>query len=103
MRGCQEDWRGIGGDSIVCSKSGSSPSSASWSTNQTFLQNLLAAQTARIHLVSLPCSVLCGVDAPIDTGDGAGMNLLNIQNWDWDTDLLEATAPELIKRLPKVA
>ena len=31
------------------------------------------------------------------------MNLLNIQDWDWDTDLLEATAPELIKRLPKVA
>ena len=51
---------------------------------------------------SFLCSILCGADAVIDTGDGAGMNLLNIQDWDWDTDLLEATAPELIKRLPKV-
>jgi xylulokinase len=31
------------------------------------------------------------------------MNLLNIQQWDWDAELLEATAPDLGRRLPSVA
>lgn len=61
------------------------------------------AQTARIHLVSsFLASVLAGCDAPIDTGDGAGMNLLNIQRRAWDPLLMKATAPDLDKKLPKV-
>ena len=48
--------------------------------------------TARIHLVSsFLCSLLIGKHAPIDTGDGAGMNLLNLSAGDWDPVLLEAT------------
>jgi xylulokinase len=59
--------------------------------------------TARIHLVSsFLASVLAGADAPIDTGDGAGMNLLNIHNQKWDPSLLKATAPELQSKLPTV-
>ena len=61
-------------------------------------------QTARIHLVSsFLCSVLCGEDAPIDSGDGAGMNLLNLREMDWDPDIAEFTAPGLKGRLPPVA
>ena len=38
------------------------------------------ARTTRVHLLSsYLTSVLTGTDAPIETGDGAGMNLLNLQ------------------------
>jgi xylulokinase len=61
------------------------------------------AATARIHLVSsFMASVLAGTDAPIDHGDGAGMNLLNLGTLDWDEDLLAATAPGLRDKLPAV-
>lgn len=58
--------------------------------------------TADIHLASsFFCSVMAGTNAPIDLGDGAGMNLLNLQNNDWDSTLLEACAPELASKLPE--
>jgi len=61
------------------------------------------AQTARIHLVSsFLCSVLIGKDAPIDSGDGAGMNLLNLKTGTWDADIAEFTAPGLLAKLPQV-
>ena len=104
---CREIAAALGSDEVVCAKSGSIAIERFTGPQiRRFYKNDPAgyAQTAHIHLVSsFLCSVLCGADAPIDTGDGAGMNLLNIHDWDWDTDLLEATAPELIKRLPKVA
>jgi xylulokinase len=60
--------------------------------------------TARIHLVSsFMASVLCGGDAPIDYGDGAGMNLLNLHSLKWDEEICEATAPSLANRLPPVS
>ena len=101
---CREIAEAVGGDTIVCAKSGSiaierftGPQIRRFYKNNTEGY----AQTARIHLVSsFLCSILCGADAPIDTGDGAGMNLLNIHAWDWDADLLKATAPDLGKRLP---
>jgi xylulokinase len=103
---CREITEAVGGDSIVCSKSGSIAIERFTGPQiRRFYKTSpdAYAQTARIHLVSsFLCSILCGADAPIDTGDGAGMNLLNIQEWDWDTDLLEASAPELIKRLPEL-
>lgn len=61
------------------------------------------AQTARIHLVSsFLCSVLIGKDAPIDSGDGAGMNLLNLKTGTWDADIAAFTAPGLAAKLPRV-
>lgn len=60
-------------------------------------------RTDRIHLVSsFLCSVLCGADAPIDFGDGAGMNLLNLKTLRWDSEIAEFTAPSLEKKLPPV-
>ncbi len=59
-------------------------------------------QTARIHLVSsFMASVLTGQSAPIDYGDGAGMDLLNLKTLSWDPAVCEATAPGLLAKLPR--
>lgn len=59
--------------------------------------------TARIHLVSsFLASVLSGADAPIDTGDGAGMNALNLKTLEWDSDICAFAAPDLAGKLPSV-
>lgn len=59
--------------------------------------------TATIHLVSsFMASILSGRHAPIDTGDGAGMNLMDISKLSWHPKCLEATAPDLAKKLPPV-
>lgn len=102
---CREIAASVGGDAEVCARSGSvaierftGPQIRRFSK----LDPAGYAATARIHLVSsFLCSVLCGADAPIDTGDGAGMNLLDLASWDWDDDLLDATAPDLRARLPQ--
>jgi len=59
------------------------------------------SQTARIHLVSsFMASVLSGKEAGIDYGDGAGMNLLNLQELQWEEAIADAIAPNLLKKLP---
>ena len=62
------------------------------------------AATARIHLLSsYITAVLSGrADAPVDTGDGAGMNLLDLSTLEWAGDICEAVAPGLEKKLPPV-
>ena len=85
---CTEIAQAVGGNTVVCSKSGSIAIERFTGPQiRRFYKSQLQAyhQTQRIHLVSsFLCSVLCGQDAPIDIGDGAGMNLLNIKNWKWD-------------------
>ena len=59
--------------------------------------------TRRIHLVSsFLCSVLSGADAPVDSGDGAGMNLADLRCMQWEPRIAEATAPGLCERLPRL-
>jgi xylulokinase len=61
------------------------------------------AQTTKIHLVSsYMASLLAGVDAPIDPGDGSGTNLMNIRANRWSSEALDATAPGLGDRLPSI-
>lgn len=61
------------------------------------------ARTARVHLLSsYLTSVLAGEDAPIDTGDGAGMNLLNLKTLEWDAEICEFAAPGLLAKLPRI-
>lgn len=61
-------------------------------------------RTGRIHLVSsFLASLLGGAEAPLDPGDGAGMNLMDIRTLAWAPAALEATAPDLLSRLPALA
>ena len=62
------------------------------------------AKTASIALVSsFMASILAGRIAPIDHGDGAGMNLMDIRKKTWHSDALKATAPHLKQKLPPLA
>jgi xylulokinase len=60
--------------------------------------------TTQIALVSsFMASLLAGRIAPINFGDGAGMNLMDIRRKIWNHDALKATAPGLAPKLPPLA
>jgi xylulokinase len=62
------------------------------------------ASTDRVHLVSSwLASLLAGQHAPIDPGDGSGMNLMDLSSTDWAPEAVRATAPELEAKLPRLA
>jgi xylulokinase len=59
--------------------------------------------TDRIHLVSsFMATLLAGRHAPLDPGDGAGMNLMDLAEKRWAPRALAATAPDLERRLPPI-
>ncbi len=61
-------------------------------------------QTGHIALVSsFLSSLVAGQISPIDFGDGAGMNLMDINRLTWHPLALEATAPDLRSKLPALA
>lgn len=58
-------------------------------------------ETAQIHLVSsFMASILAGKPAPIDYGDGAGMNLLNLRTFAWHEEIAAFMGPKLLEKLP---
>lgn len=97
----------LGGDRAACGLTGSAVTARFTGPQIRRFARLDPAgwsRTARVHLVSsFATSVLAGRDAPIDTGDGAGMNLMDLAAGDWSPAALAATAPDLARRLPPVA
>jgi xylulokinase len=62
------------------------------------------AATERIHLVSsFLASLLIGTHAPLDPGDASGMNLMDLERSTWWPAAVDATAPDLARRLPSIA
>lgn len=104
---CAEIAAAVGGNERVCALSGSiaierftGPQIRRFSKSDPSGY----AHTFRVHLVSsFIASVLAGKSAAIDYGDGAGMNLLNLDTLQWDPALLGATAPGLAEKLPPAA
>ena len=61
------------------------------------------ARTDRIHLVSsFMASLLAGRHAPLEPGDASGMNLMDLAARRWSPAALEATAPDLGRKLPPI-
>jgi xylulokinase len=61
------------------------------------------AATDRVHLVSsFMASLLTGGHAPLDPGDGSGMNLMDLASSDWWELAVAATAPDLAAKLPQI-
>ncbi|MFP4358891.1 MAG: xylulokinase [Puniceicoccaceae bacterium] len=104
---CAEIADAVGGPSEVCRRSGSvAIERFSGPQIRRFHKTDPESyrRTARIHLVSsFFASILAGTDAPVDHGDGTGMNLLDLETLEWDPALLEATAPDLRDKLPAPA
>ena len=60
--------------------------------------------TDRVHLVSsFAASLLIGAHAPLDPGDGSGMNLMDLATGGWWPPAVAATAPGLAAKLPRLA
>src|SRR3954470_20652959 len=104
---CAAITRALGGDTAVAALTGSRAYERFTGAQiHKFAQREPAAyaRTDRIHLVSsFFASLLAGRHAPIDPGDGAGMNLMDLAQSAWAPDALDATAPDLLRRLPPLA
>jgi xylulokinase len=105
-RQCREIAAALGSDDAVARLTGSRPFARFAGPQiKKFAENDPAAYAAteRIHLVSsFMASLLLGSEAPLDPGDGAGMNLMDIRRLEWDPRALEATARDLGRRLPRI-
>jgi xylulokinase len=104
---CREIERAVGGAAVLAARTGSQAFERFTGPQiRAFFKRDSSgyANTKRIHLISsFHASLLAGVDAPIDHGDGSGMNLMDLATRSWWPAALEATAPDLEARLPRIA
>jgi xylulokinase len=100
---CADIARSVGGEKRVVEISGSrAPLRFTGPQIRRFWKTSPAEWQAavEIHVVrSFVPSLLAGKSVPIDFGDGAGMNLLDLEAGDWSQALLDATAPGLRGKL----
>jgi xylulokinase len=106
-RECQEIAAAVGGSSVLAERTGSRAFErfTGPQIRKFFKQDPEAyAATDRIHVVSsFLASLLAGRHAPIDPGDGSGMNLMHLASGSWWLPALDATAPGLAAKLPRLA
>jgi xylulokinase len=104
---CTEIAAAVGGDAALAQHTGSRAFErfTGPQIRKFFKQDAAAyAATDRIHLVSsFMASLLTGQQAPVDPGDGSGMNLMDLGTRGWWPPAIEATAPGLARKLPPVA
>ena len=79
----------------LASRSSASPARRSASSGRTIPAGYERDRRDSPGVSSFIASLLAGTSAPIDFGDGAGMNLLELATGTWSPKLLEATAPGL--------
>jgi len=104
---CREIEEAVGGAAVLAQRTGSraferftGPQIRKFATHDPAAYEA----TDRIHLVSsFLASLLAGGHAPVDPGDGSGMNLMDLDARDWWPAAVEATAPDLRRRLPAIA
>jgi len=101
---CAEIAQAAGGSAAVAQRTGSRPFErfTGPQIRKFFKADPVAyAATDRIHLVSsFMASLLAGTHAPLDPGDGSGMNLMDLDTCEWWTVAVDATAPALAQKLP---
>jgi xylulokinase len=104
---CAEISRAVGGADVLAQHTGSRAFErfTGPQIRKFFKQDPAAyAASDRIHLISsYLCSLLAGAHAPLDPGDGSGMNLMDLATGRWWPPALAATAPDLESRLPPIA
>lgn len=104
---CREITDAVGGQAILAQRTGSRAFERFTGPQiRKFYKRDAAAYAAtdRIHLVSsYLASLLVGGDAPVDPGDGSGMNLMDLASASWWPEALDATAPGLAAKLPSIA
>ena len=106
-RECEEITAAVGGPLLLAGHTGSraferftGPQIRKFFTHQPDAY----ASTSRVHLVSsFLASLLAGRHAPIDPGDGSGMNLMDLASGTWWRPAVDATAPGLAAKLPDIA
>ncbi len=103
---CQEIASAIGGNDELCRRTGSTATQR-FSGAQIRRFSKLSPEawqdTAHVHLnSSFLASLLAGKSVSIDNGDGAGMNLMNLESGDWDAEIVNITAESLAHKLPSL-
>ena len=104
---CEELAQALGGADEILRRTGSLPIERfSGAQIRKFYKQDKAAynNTSVIHLASsFFASIISGKSTSIDFGDGAGMNLMNLEKEAWDTEIVEACAKGLGDKLPPLA
>jgi xylulokinase len=103
---CAEITTGAGGAAALSQRTGSRAFErfTGPQIRKFFKQDRAAYEaTDRVHLVSsFAASLLIGAHAPLDPGDGSGMNLMDLATSDWWDPAVHATAPDLLGKLPAI-
>jgi xylulokinase len=104
---CREIAAAVGGDAVLGARTGSRAVErfTGPQIRKVFKRERQAyLATGRVHLVSsFLASLLAGRHAPLDPADASGMNLMDIAGHEWWPPALEATAPNLLGKLPSIA